>query len=99
MSKSDKEDKLSNIFSKYNPAYSDGFAERVLRSIEEEKDLKEKTDIEFYKIFKLVALSGVAAIILLLFSVYIIEGSFSPDAFYGLMDYSPDEPILNSLNF
>ena len=31
--------------------------------------------------------------------VYITEGSFSADAFYGLLDYTPDEPILTSFNF
>ena len=99
MSKSDTSDNLSNILSNHNPKYSIGFADRVMKSIELEKNRREKLDIEFYNIFKLVALSGVAAIIILLFSVYITEGSFSADAFYGLLDYTPDEPILTSFNF
>ena len=99
MSKSDTLDKLSNILSNYNPAFSAGFADRVMKSIELEDKREEKIVIEFYNIFKLVALSGVAAIIILLFSVYITEGSFSADAFYGLMDYTANEPILTSFNF
>lgn len=99
MNKSDTTDRLSNILSNYNPAYSKGFAERVMKGIEAENNRKDKIDIEFYKIFKLVALSGMAAIILLLFTIYISDGSFSADALYGLLDYTPDEPILTSLNF
>ncbi len=55
--------------------------------------------MEFYNIFRWVALSGVAAIIILLFTVYITEGSFSADALIGLMEYTSDEPLLTSVNF
>jgi len=98
MSKSDNTDKLSDLFSNYNPAYSEGFAERVMKGIEAENKSKDKIDVEFYKVFKLVALSGMAAIILLLFTIYITDGSFSTDGFYGLLNYTPDEPLLTSLN-
>lgn len=99
MSNSDSEDKLSKILSEYNPSFHDGFAKRVMEGVEAETSRNKNEDIEFYKIFKLVALSGVAAIILLLFTVYFHEGSFTADAFYGLHDYTPDEPLLTSLNF
>lgn len=98
MSNSDTMDKLSGILSNHSPKYSSGFADRVMKSIELKSIQKNKIDIEFYNIFRWVALSGVAAIILLLFSVYITEGSFSADAFYGLIYYTPDEPLITSFN-
>ena len=97
MSKLNNTDELSSFLSGYNPAFTDGFANRVMDKIENSKITNE--DIEFYNVFRWVALSGVAAIILLLFSVYFTEGSFTPDAFYGLVNYTPDEPIIASLNY
>ncbi len=97
MSKLKNTDELSGFLSGYNPAFTDGFANRVMDKIEN-NNVKNK-DIEFYNIFRWVALSGVAAIIILLFSVYFTEGSFTADAFYGLVNYTPDEPIIASLNY
>jgi|AntAceMinimDraft_2_1070361.scaffolds.fasta_scaffold00472_16 hypothetical protein len=96
MNKPDVVDELSNILSEYNPAFSDGFAQRVMKNIESKK---KNAEMEFYNIFRWVALSGVAAIIILLFTVYITEGSFSADALIGLMEYTSDEPLLTSVNF
>ena len=96
MNKPDVADELSNILLEYRPAFSDGFAKRVIKKIEREKETAER---EFYNIFRWVALSGVAAIILLLFTVYITEGSFSTDALFGLTEYTSDEPLLTSVNF
>lgn len=99
MSKMDTTDGLSGLLSRHNPTYSDGFANRVMKGIYKEIVQKETADIEFYNIYRWVALSGVAAIVLLLFSVYVTEGSFSADALYGLIHYTPDEPLITSLNF
>jgi len=98
MNKSDIKDELSDILSSYNPTFTEGFTERVIQSVGVE-DIEEETEIAFYNIFRWVALSGVAAIIMLLFTVYLTEGTFSEDAFYGLMYYTPDEPVITSLNF
>ncbi len=37
MNKPDVVDELSNILSEYNPAFSDGFAQRVMKNIESKK--------------------------------------------------------------
>ncbi len=97
MSKLKNTDELSSFFSGYNPTYSNGFANRVMDKIED--SIVKNKDTEFYNIFRWVALSGVAAIVLLLFSVYFTEGAFTADAFYGLVNYTPDEPIIASLNY
>lgn len=95
MNKPETSDNLSNILSGYNPTFRSGFAQRVLRKIESEKN---DTGRVFYNIFRWVALSGVAAILLLLFTVYLTDGSFSADALFGLTEYTPDEPLLTSVN-
>ncbi len=99
MNKSDIKDELSDILSSYNPTFTKGFTERVMKSVDIENIEEEETELEFYNIFRWVAFSGVAAIIMLLFTVYLTEGTFSEDAFYGLMYYTPDEPVITSLNF
>jgi hypothetical protein len=99
MSKINSIEELSSLLSGYNPTFSDGFDNRVMDSIVEENSKESNEDMVFYNIFRWVALSGVAAIIVLLFSVYITEGSFTADAFYGLLNYTPDEPIIASLNY
>lgn len=99
MKKLNSTDALSNLLSGYNPAFADGFSNRVIESIDA-NELKQQTDhMEFLSIFRWVALTGIAAIIVLLFSVYISEGSFSADAIYGIIDYTSDEPIIASLNY
>jgi len=97
MSKLKNKDKLSSFLSDYNPTFTDGFANRVMDKIKNNNITNENT--EFYNIFKWVAISGVAAIILLLFSIYITEGAFTADALYGLANYTPDEPLITLLNY
>ena len=99
MSKLKNTDELSSFLSSYNPTYLDGFANRVMAGIESEINNKTNSDTEFYNIFRWVAASGIAAIVVLLLSVYITEGSFTADALYGLINYSPDEPIIAYLNY
>lgn len=59
--------------------------------------LKVKGEIEFIRnmnfAFRSIAISGVAAIILLLISIFLMEGSFSVDSFLGLRD-NYDESIV-----
>lgn len=59
--------------------------------------LKVKQEIEFVRsmnfAFKSIAISGIAAIILLLISIFLKEGPVSVDTFLGLRD-SYDESII-----
>jgi hypothetical protein len=58
---------------------------------------KVKEEIEFIKsmnfAFRSIAISGVAAIIVLMVSIFIMEGSLSVDSFLGLKD-NYDESII-----
>jgi len=99
MIKSNNNTELEDLFSGYSPTYSDDFTNRVIKRIENDSSKGVHTDNEFYNIFRWIALSGIAAIIFLIFTVYITEGSFTADAFYGIINYTPDEPIIASLNY
>ena len=59
--------------------------------------LKAKRDIDFVRnmnfAFKSIAISGVAAIILLMISIFLMDGSISFDSFLGLRD-NYDESIV-----
>ena len=59
--------------------------------------LKVKQEIEFVRnmnsAFKRIAISGVAAIVVLLISIFIMEGSISINSFLGLKD-NYDESIV-----
>jgi hypothetical protein len=99
MSKINKSDELLGLLSTYNGTFADGFTNRVMDSVDEENSTASSDDMAFYKIYRWVALSGVAAIIVLLFSVYLTEGSFTTDAFFGLVNYNANEPIIASLNY
>jgi hypothetical protein len=59
--------------------------------------LKMKREIEFVRnmnfAFRSIAISGVAAIIVLMISIFLMEGSISIDSFLGLRD-NYDESII-----
>ena len=92
-------DMLNKILTNHNPSFNKGFAVRVIEQIEIEdlKDNIEENDI--MRMFSWFAISGAVAIILLFISIYMSDGTFASDAIYGLFHYSPDEPILTSLNY
>ncbi|MBP8959984.1 MAG: hypothetical protein KBG40_06110 [Bacteroidales bacterium] len=77
-------------------SFSEDFTDKVLDKIFN-CDARESHDIEFLqslnKIFYRIAISGIAAIILLLISIYISQGSLSIDSFLGLGDIA-DESII-----
>jgi hypothetical protein len=79
--------KLENEGVSYD--FRQGFSDAVLLKIFP-ATLKVTRDIEFvrymYLAFKNIAISGVAAIILLLISIFLMEGSISFDSFLGLKD-------------
>ena len=77
-------------------AFDDGFKDRVLNRlarggvvISREVDFLRSLNIAFYRI----ALTGVAAIVILMISIFIMEGSFSFNSFLGLSD-NFDEGIV-----
>ncbi len=76
--------------------FSTGFGDRVIRKlsspakmISRELEFARYLNLAFYR----VALTGVAAILVLLLSIYLMEGSLSFNSFLGLSD-SYDESIV-----
>jgi hypothetical protein len=76
--------------------FSDGFRDKILNRIYSTGDAVVR-EVEFVRslnyVFYRIALTGVAAIVLLLISIFIMQGSISLDSFLGLGD-SYDESIL-----
>jgi hypothetical protein len=76
--------------------FSKGFSDSVLSRLFP-VGLKVKQEIDFLRTmnfaFKSIAISGVAAIIVLMISIFLMEGSISIDSFLGLRD-NYDESII-----
>ena len=86
---------MRKMFGNVSPEFDAGFSERVMQKVEIDKS---KSSFPVYSIFKRVALSGAAAIIALLISIYYTDGSLSLDALYGLYEYAPDEAAVSFFN-
>jgi hypothetical protein len=76
--------------------FDKGFTNAVLARIFQAGS-KVKHEIDFVRnmnlAFKAIALSGIAAIIVLMISIFLMEGSISIDSFLGLRD-NYDESII-----
>ncbi len=81
---------LHKMLSGYTPAFKPGFSNRVLETV---SNVSAEAD-NLYFLFKRFALTGVAAIIALLISVYLTDGNFSFDSLLGLSDLSKDNLLL-----
>jgi hypothetical protein len=79
--------------------FSEDFTDKVLNKIYETK-VKVSREVDFVKslniAFYRIALTGVAAIVVLLISIFLMEGSLSFNSFLGLSD-SYDETIVSLL--
>ena len=77
-------------------SFREGFSDRVLDKIFTAGDTVVR-EIEFVRslnsVFYRIALTGVAAIVLLMISIFIVQGSLSIDSFLGLGNTN-DESIL-----
>jgi len=86
---------IRKMFGSVSPEFEAGFSERVMQKVE---TIESKNSLPIYSIFKRVALSGAAAIVALLISIYYTDGSLSLDALYGLYEYAPDEAAVSFFN-
>jgi hypothetical protein len=82
-------DRVNQDLSEWEAGFAPGFAERVLLRIAGE------TPFVFQSVFRAVALSGVAAIVLILLSVYFMDGSLNLDSLLGINGYAPDLGMLS----
>jgi hypothetical protein len=80
------------VFYDFGKGFTDTVLDRIFHA-----GLKVKREIEFVRnmnfAFKSIAISGVAAIIVLMISIFLMEGSISIDSFLGLRD-NYDESII-----
>jgi len=83
---------ISDTLSNYNFRFKKGFSDRVIQRLEQKK-------LDLFSSFKMVALSSAAAVAILIFSVYLIDGSLDIDALFGLHNYSAEEEFYSLLNF
>ncbi len=82
-------DRLRRTFSAYRPDFSPSFYDRVMARIS-----GEGTTV-FLSVFRAIALSGVAAIVLVLLAVYFMDGSLNIDSLLGINGYAPDLGMLS----
>lgn len=84
-------EEVRNILGQNQFQFNDGFADRVLSTLEANNAV---FVVGLYNLFKRVAITGIAAIIVLLISIYFIDGSIETDSFYGLTSYIPEDADL-----
>lgn len=84
-----KLDKMRTKIAAFETDFSTGFTEKLMQRIAGE------SGFTFLTVFRTVALSGVAAIILVLLTVYFVDGSLNLDSLLGLNGYAPDLGLLS----
>jgi hypothetical protein len=87
-------DQLENAGVSYD--FSNGFGDKVIRRIFS-ASLSVNREVEFVRsmnyVFNRIALTGIAAIVILMISIFLMEGSFSLNSILGLGN-SYDESII-----
>lgn len=86
---------VRKLFGDFDPHFQPGFSDRILQKIDVIESMQTPSLFSF---FKGIAISGVAAIIALLISIYLTDGSLDIDAIYGISDYAPDEAAIAFFN-
>jgi hypothetical protein len=82
-------DNMRTKVATFEADFSAGFTERLVQRIAGENGFA------FLTVFRAVALSGVAAIILVLLTVYFIDGSLNLNSLLGINGYVPDLGLLS----
>lgn len=72
--------------------FSGGFEQNVMNIIRKEKN--PVTTFEILPVFRAVAFSGIAAILIVLIGVYFADGSLNFDTIMGISRYAPDLGLL-----
>jgi hypothetical protein len=76
----------------YAPVFKAGFASRVMQRLEKERIVLDLNQ-NIYFLFKRVALTGAAAIILLLLGIYITMGTLNLDVILGVESLSEESLV------
>ncbi len=72
--------------------FSTGFDQKVMNRIRQEE--QPARTFELYPVFRTVAFSGLAAILIVLVGIYFTDGSLNLDAIMGISKYAPDLGLL-----
>ena len=83
---------LRENLSAMKTGFSSGFEQKVMESIRKEKN--PVSTFEILPIFRAVAFSGIAAILIVLIGVYFADGSLNFDSIMGIGRYAPDLGLL-----
>ena len=87
---------MRKIVSSNQYSFSSGFQEKVMTKVYEEKEpliLRPEFNRSLFTVFKRVALTGVAAIIILFLSIYLSDDSFTFNSLTGGEPYSDDNLV------
>ena len=82
-------DNMRTEIAAFEADFSAGFTERLMQRITGENGFA------FLAVFRAVALSGVAAIILVLLTVYFMDGNLNLDNLLGINGYAPVLGLLS----
>ena len=91
-----KLNKVGKLLSSRNYSFSDGFRNSVMQAVSDEKKGKVISmdfSRNFTSMFNRIAIAGVAAILLLVISLYISHGSLNVNTFTGVDPISEDNLI------
>lgn len=83
---------LRENLSSVRTAFSHGFEQKIINAIQQEKN--PVAAFEILPIFRAVAFSGIAAILIVLIGVYVADGSLNIDSILGISRYAPDLGLL-----
>lgn len=87
---------MRRIVSSKQYSFSSGFQEKLMNKVYEEKEpliLRPEFNRSLFTVFKRVALTGVAAIIILFLSIYLTDDSFTFNSLTGGEPYSDDNLV------
>ncbi len=84
---------LRKQLNEFEPQNNEGFVDEVMKKVMKEKSIV--INLGFNKILKRILISGIAAIVLLLLSIYFTEGNLSYDSLTGIAGYIPETELLS----
>jgi len=85
---------LKQKFSTFHPEFSPGFEQKVMQKLAVDRGT---LVLDIIPVFRVFALSGIAAIGLLMIGLYFSNGSLDLDSLLGISGYTPDMGLLSFL--
>ena len=90
-------EKMRRILGETSWHFDKGFSSRVMQRIHEEKGENKVVEMEntgqFFSIFRKIAVASVAAMIILLISIYLSSGSISKESVLGVDSFSEENLV------